>query len=851
MKKKYSISYLSHAFIAMAAMGAVSSCVEESEFLGQASRYGEGLTVQPVVSDATLATRATESDEALNEKKLQTLDVFVQHIADGTPETGFLRQYHLTSSILEKDLNLLAEKWRAEGLKVGENYNIYVAANNRLTTTDVASVEALKALKFDEVELGLAKKQDNKLIWADEDAQPKGQIFKTYAAGTESRATTPDKIFMMDGVIQNWTPNPNTLDQVFDVTLNRAAAKVVLNAKFDTDFLKSLAYEKDADDNYTIEKADKDKIIITGSPAWKFFNFAFDAPVFAPETSTAASQVLFSDFNIIHSPGFAADEDKDFQIVTYTYPNKWETANYINNVPSLTVSIGFSHYKNFDAEGKAIITGEASNDYVTNYHYYRIPIVKNTVTKIERNHIYVINATIATLGSELHEDEDVIEDVEYAVLPWNDQTNSDVINNEVEAVQHYYLKVNPKVYTLRGDDQPSVDINYLKAAGTSVKWQLYSFDTTTQTKGAAVEPTAYNAVWGWYYDGDGNMKTSYSGMTYMGVTISQSDEGTNGTSGKITVTSTDLPNRAIKYMLLRVYLNEKQTLYEDVIIRHFPTDNIQSIKGLWSSRTSTGWWSYWNGLNSNGYKNDDDAGNSSTQSNLFDAAYYNYNNGYVYFYKREGYGGYWDNSSLRNNNKYVIQISSTSDLYVLGRPYLDGNKQSNDHVVSPAFMIASQLGATSSKSPGYYNGYYYDLEDEIPTYARAAANHCATYKEVDSDSTEWTDWRLPTREEVGVILRYQHARYDTMDPVLTGQFYWTLEGEAVATGVLSQDNNGTYNLATNWDSRYSDSSYDYPGRYGDGVSNRACYIRCIRDMSASEIESLNGFKKIIDQYQNK
>ena len=844
MKKADYKTSLCQAFTALAFIGTLSACVEEDVADNVWKPKGEELVVLPAVSESPVqrvATRAASVEE-LKEKELNTLDVFVQRVGEDT----LMKQYHLPlladQNIVESNLNWLADRWRKEGLVMGEQYNIYVAANNPKTNTDVDGVDALKALTYSEVEdnVAVVNETSNNITWGTDGTS--GNIYKLYAETPgDYRALTSEKQFMMDGVINNWTPNPSTLTQEFDVTLNRAAAKIVVNVNFDADFLKSLTKDKDGK-----EKADKDKLFITGSPAWRFYNFAFGAPVFDPGTNFTPVEVHNSDFNIFHNQPFEGD-DKHFQIVTYTYPNKWDEANYATAAPSLVISVPFSQYKNIGADGH-----HTDDEMTTTYNYFRIPIVAHTTTSVDRNHIYVVNATLATRGSMSLEDEDVIEDVVYNVLPWNDESNSAVIKNEVEAVQHYYLKVNPKVYTLRGDGQQSVDINYLKAAGTSVKWQLYSFDTTTQTKGAAVEPTANNAVWGWYYDGDGDMKTSYSGMIHMGVTINQSSEGTSGSSGKITVTSTDLPNRAIKYMLLRVYLNEKQTLYEDVIIRHFPTDNIQNIKSLWSSRTSSGWWKYSNGTgnNASGYKNDEEAGYSG-ESNLFRAKYYR--NGSIYGYGRQSAysNSSWYDIGLDNISKYIIQISSTSDQYVMGRPYLNGYKQSNDHVVSPAFMIASQLGATSSKSPGYYNGYYYDLENEIPTYARAAANHCNTYKEVDSDGREWTGWRLPTREEVGVILRYQHARYDTMDPVLTGQFYWTLEGEAVATGVLSQNNNGTYNWATNWDSRYSDSSYDYPGRNGDGVSNRNCYIRCIRDMSASEIESLNGFEEIIDQYQNK
>jgi hypothetical protein len=91
-----------------------------------------------------------------------------------------------------------------------------------------------------------------------------------------------------------------------------------------------------------------------------------------------------------------------------------------------------------------------------------------------------------------------------------------------------------------------------------------------------------------------------------------------------------------------------------------------------------------------------------------------------------------------------------------------------------------------------------------------------------------------------------------MDPVLTGVYYWTLEGEAVATGVTRYGNTPAQDTwANNWATRYSNTNYDYPGYNGDGVNeNRAAFIRCIRDMSATEIEKLNGFEEIIEKYQD-
>lgn len=996
MKRIEYTSNLVRTFLAVAFASMMSACTLEHLEQGVDLGTDGGLAINSTVSDAVVATKA-ESVEALKEKQLNTLDVFVEAVeAPGT----FIKQYHLPYSggqaVQEKVNNWLADNWKGEGLVVGKNYNIYVATNNTKTKANVASVAALKALTFSEVEEGIAVIKDGNIDWNENSTS--GNIYKLYDANPGSaRALTSDKEFMMDGVIKNWTPDPNTRDQVFPVTINRAAAKFVLNVKFDADFVKSLTHKKVGDE--WVEKDDAEKVSISGSPAWKFYNFAFGAPVFAPDTQGKGVEVHNSNFNIFHNQ--SCEGGASFQIVTYSYPNKWASADYATAAPSLVISVGY-------------LDNGATDP---NYHYYRIPLVKNTVTEIERNHIYVVNATIATRGSAAQEDQDVTEDINYAVLPWNDQSNSDVIENHVESVQHYYFNVNPKVYTLRGDGDQSVVLNYSKASGTKVGWKLFTYDANGNQTGVVANDDE-DAIRAWFYNASGVFTTSYndnesgidwrnSGSTPMGVSIVQSDEGTSGSKGTVTITSHALNNRAIKYIRLRVYLDEEatfqdgvETMYEDIIIRHFPTDNIQNIVGSWSSYipasggtqtttltttsqteaeawaaqygvsystnevtgteyidyaeysahageagyTMTGpttsnrtaflnavqtnanrqaansqanavadagegntyywgtgvqteatnvrwsdWWDYYydydyyttgtqnNRYNLYRYTNyysatythsytytqysltveipttgnwvdwERDAGQTYNQANvkytrgtIFTAKVFNegnsriyaiepyrsgnqYNSQYTYRsatsqtqYESYQEGGNWSdrNSSmanLTNNHMYVIQISSTSSEYVLGRPML-GNPNANlsqDDVVSPAFMIASQLGAVTTTNDN-----------------SVAAAHCARYMEVASDGTRYTGWRLPTPDEISVITRYQqgtingvtisNANYQAMTPVLTGRTYWSLTGNAVNTGI------------------------------GEGGP----YLRCVRDLSAAEVEALNGFDAIVEKYRS-
>ena len=187
--------------------------------------------------------------------------------------------------------------------------------------------------------------------------------------------------------------------------------------------------------------------------------------------------------------------------------------------------------------------------------------------------------------------------------------------------------------------------------------------------------------------------------------------------------------------------------------------------------------------------------------------------GTVNSYSPSGYTARGTNmTSLTNNYMYVIQIAETNPTYKLGRPELDENYQTNDHVVSPAFMIASQLGAVTTFGNTEEGG-------------RSAAWHCNTYMEVAKDGTRYTGWRLPTEEEIRVIIQYQGTDPSSvtidgvtitdnndrvLTPVLTGSHYWT-------------SNNKLSPVETHYDT-------------GQEINYA---VRCIRDMSPEEIHALN------------
>ena len=177
-----------------------------------------------------------------------------------------------------------------------------------------------------------------------------------------------------------------------------------------------------------------------------------------------------------------------------------------------------------------------------------------------------------------------------------------------------------------------------------------------------------------------------------------------------------------------------------------------------------------------------------------------YENGQLYLLSLNTNISWWNpdrvlrstQNGLNNNHMYVVQISSTSDDYILGRPTVR-NYLSQDHVVSPAFMIASQLGATQP----FNNG-------------ADAARHCGQYMEVATDGTHYSGWRLPTKEEINVIIDYQNTIPETMAEVLGGSYYWTLDGSSA-----------------------------YVSSGSEGSANNA-YTRCIRDLTPAEVNAINS-----------
>lgn len=487
---------------------------------------------------------------------------------------------------------------------------------------------------------------------------------------------------------------------------------------------------------------------IQGIPQWKLVNYSTDASLMkdgVAEPYTVATNPTLMNVTTSTSNGGS--------ITTYTYPYSWSEADssmaIILNIPLK------------DASGAVIAT-----------NYYCIPIVdpdEGAPYDIERNTLYRIDATIESIGSSSESTTDQPLRLRYEVLNWVYNPLEDDVNVEGREVE--YLMVDPLETEIRE-----------KVLSTGYIPQTISLNFWSSGNIIVSEPVVY------YYDKNGVRQNAPSSAP-TSVRVSGDKNGT------LDVTSTALSNNTVKYIKFRVSLASNQTLYEDILIRHFPLDYIQNIAGLWSSRVTEGWVDWSTDQTAHTPQKTVSAPNSLFRAKVYTGSSINYIvdqwRGSNMYYAVVGQVI----SNLHNNRMYIVQITSTSDDYILGRVTLDSNYQSQEHLVSPAFMIASQLGAT-----------------QPTTSATDAATQCGLYKEVTAEGVAYTGWRLPTREEVGIIMGYQYVPDAAIDEVLAGDHYWTLEGRAVSK------------------TNYSQSSFDgYRG-----------YIRCVRDLSADEVREFNN-----------
>ena len=548
------------------------------------------------------------------------------------------------------------------------------------------------------------------------------------------------KMFLMSSE-QNYqvTKEPT---QTIPVNLARAAAKIALTIHVDVE-------------GYT-----------AGQAKWQLKNYNAKTTIFGSNTESE-----LKDGEMVEAQGGSGE----YTVTTYSYATQWDDDT---KAPAIYLQVPLT------ADGN------------TEMNYYKIPVRDPKATgedakKLNRNTIYTIDAKINNKGGSSEIGYITTGKVFYDVLPWSDGGTTDIDANTS------YLMVTPKVVYMKNVDT-DMSVTYKSSSPvTIVSKKVYYIDnegnTEVYSEGYKETIIKKEKVWvsgilgfGGHYEY--RVKEEIPFYPYPTKMKLQNEKDGVNLGGKIAINSPIPQNRFSKYIVLT--LENAEGKQATVKYKQSPLIETQNFFGDYSSRSKDGW-----------------AYRTAAGQNVNNSYTYDYNGGYQAKYYENSYiRSFYDDTSfdnLKNNRMYIIQVSSTKDSkYNIAHPNIDKSTgYTNDEVVSPAFMIASQLGAVRSTN---FN-------------QSRAKTHCETYREVKKENgkqVKYDGWRLPTKTEIQFIVDFQQESYKNnkgktkqpIKPVLEGANYYTLNNETVATGVES----------------------------GDEV-----FVRCVRDLTPAQVEELD------------
>ena len=549
-----------------------------------------------------------------------------------------------------------------------------------------------------------------------------------------------NKMFLMSSE-QNY-PVTKEPTQTIPVNLARAAAKIALTIHVDVE-------------GYT-----------AGQAKWQLKNYNAKTTIFGSNTESE-----LKDGEMVETQGGSGE----YTVTTYSYATQW---NDDTKAPAIYLQVPLT------ADGN------------TEMNYYKIPVRDPKATgedakKLNRNTIYTIDAKINNKGGSSEIGYITTGKVVYDVLPWSDGGTTDIDANTS------YLMVTPKVVYMKNVDE-DMSVTYKSSSPVKIlSKKVYYIDnegnTEVYSEGYKETIIKKEKVWvsgilgfGGHYEY--RVKEEIPFYPYPTKMELQKEKDGVNLGGKIAINSPIPQNRFSKYIVLT--LENAEGKQATVKYKQSPLIETQNFFGDYSSRSKDGW-----------------AYRTAAGQNVYNSYTYDYNGGYKAKYYENSYiRSFYDDTSfdnLKNNRMYIIQVSSTKDSkYNIAHPNIDKSTgYTNDEVVSPAFMIASQLGAVRSTN---FN-------------QSRAKTHCETYREVKKENgkqVKYDGWRLPTKTEIQFIVDFQQESYKNnkgktkqpIKPVWEGANYYTLNNKTVATGVES----------------------------GNEV-----FVRCVRDLTPAEVDELD------------
>lgn len=707
----------------------LAACSSETDsFLSGTGTEGNAIVLQFSTGDTPLS-RATVPSEEGAEVAVEHLDVFIFE------ESGGKKHYERVTGCTDKEgtVTLAAKR---EDFAADTGYWVYLIANSTHATTEfdaIADLNSLKAMTQKDEDIFLTGIAN--ITGAPESFLMDGIAYEATAA-QEPAAAAP--VVLYNGVKSD--------DTKLKVTLRRAAAKIIVrinkgnNVTFDND----LEVEG--------QKAD---------PGYYLRNMPYTTSLLAGVDGEADLTTPGKMYN-----QYFAWTTEEITVTAYAYAHEWADASLEKEV-RLVVNIPM-RYKD-----------ESGNETKYVSSYYQIPISEHKV--LERNTCYQVTVTVNAPGALDPSEPEELTDIQYSVIPW-EEIPVNIDGNE----RPIFLYVNEEEMEMHNIAEDSTTLYFTSSSEvTATIDSVYYTDKFGQRKYLEL-----------HKDGDKNYAEKVESKEWWGGTTIEwinkckiqitPDDGING---KIDVYSTIPDNNTIRY--IDITIKNKEEVERKVTIAQYPLEYITNIQGWYSYRSDFGGttWQNPNSTNKrvsayNYNKNKDTWSYSATgygrnytfTSKVAEEVTSGNNKGkstISYYYYRRSTSPSFSTSTIwkddGNARMYHVRITASSGDYTVGRPKMTEEGitdpgTDNAELVSPSFMIASQLGAVYTISS-----------------VEMAASHCKQYVEVYKDKqTEepvpLQDWRLPTKAELEIIIKFQYKDNAAMDEVLAGKHYYSASG---------------------------------------------------------------------------
>lgn len=609
-----------------------------------------------------------------------------------------------------------------------ESYWVYLIANS---TADVSIFEdenftltSLNALKQEDKDIhmtGLASATGvPQTFLMDGVAYPKG----------EQEPATVKMVVLNSG--------DKTNDTELQTVLRRAAAKIVVNIK-------------------SGEHVQFDNGPQTYHAGYYLRNMPYSTSVIKPAMMDKDDAELMTPE--LNNGGYFKWTPSVITVTAYAYAHVWDNASTLEKEVRLIVNIPMNYRPDNAAEWKFLDNS-----------YYQIPV--STKKELNRNTCYEVNVTVDAPGGSNPSKPVLLKDISYSVRDWDEE----LINVGGDTDRPAYLTLNEYEMEMHNmaDDNTTLEFASSSEVTATIIDRVYYIDKFGQEKELTQITNGSADEWGENTGSD--YRPNWKNRCIIKITPDEN------ITGKIQVHG-DVPgNNAVRYIIFTV--ENEEGIKREVKVAQYPLEYITNIQGWYSYRSDFGG-TTWENYRDPSQKRVS-AYNYDSRNDTWSYSATRYGNDYIftskvaeeietgsnrgkssisyYYYNR------WQTSlstneiwNAGNARMYHVQITASSGDYTLGQPRITNGKtdpgEDNAELVSPSFMIASQLGAVFS------------ISDE-----EMAASHCREYVEVAQDGTVYDDWRLPTRAELEIIMEFQYKENAAMDEVLAGPSYWSASG---------------------------------------------------------------------------